>query len=544
MRVFGLQYEKENIKRIAAYSVMVDSLYSSLIDEIVYLMNTEYIDSSKPFSFSDYPRLKSKVDDIVKKLNQNLKTVITKATNESWDLANKKNDALIDYFLKNTQIPQKQLERYAARNLEALKAFQSRKTKGFTLSDKVWKYSRMFKQDMELSLDVGIADGKSAAELSRDIRNYLKEPDKLFRRVRDLRGNLHLSKAAKKYHPTSGTYRSSYKNALRLTRTEINSAYKSSDYERRKNFDFVVGIEVRRSNRVFDCAVCESLKGRYPKDFKFTNWHPNCRCFTVSILATKEEFIAHQKRILAGEDPELQSVNEVNEMPENFKAWIKDNEDRIARAKTLPYFVRDNMKFVDNKVILDRSVNELMFNASGVSIEIGTLSNGIAKEYNGYSTPVNLKAKESISRKVTTEYGGDTSEIKDSVRTTIILPQKNMDKCLENIKNNPIFIRVKQQLPDDFLGYSGTITNVRLKNGVIGEIQINTDKMIYAKEKKETAIKIIGEKRWSEIRRSTGLSGGLGHKYYEEWRSLDPVKDWKRMAELEKLSKGYYKHFR
>ena len=58
--------------------------------------------------------------------------------------------------------------------------------------------------------------------LSRDVRRYLRNPDKLFRRVRDKHGNLRLSKAAKAYHPGRGVYRSSYRNALRLTATENN----------------------------------------------------------------------------------------------------------------------------------------------------------------------------------------------------------------------------------------------------------------------------------------------------------------------------------
>jgi len=37
--------------------------------------------------------------------------------------------------------------------------------------------------------------------------------------------------------------------------------------------------------------------------------------------------------------------------------------------------------------------------------------------------------------------------------------------------------------------------------------------MIFAKEKPEDAKKIIGEKRWNEIHKETGLEGGLGHKF-------------------------------
>jgi hypothetical protein len=87
------------------------------------------------------------------------------------------------------------------------------------------------------------------------------------------------------------------------------------------------------------------------------------------------------------------------------------------------------------------------------------------------------------------------------------------------------------------------IANFKAGNGVMAEIQINTEKMIFAKELPANAIPIIGAKRWDEIRRQSGLEGGLGHKYYEEYRILKDT-DLLRKRELEKLSKAYYSKFR
>jgi hypothetical protein len=55
-----------------------------------------------------------------------------------------------------------------------------------------------------MALDLGMRDGIPAIEMARDLKQYLKYPDKLFRRVRDVHGQLHLSKAAKKFHPGQG----------------------------------------------------------------------------------------------------------------------------------------------------------------------------------------------------------------------------------------------------------------------------------------------------------------------------------------------------
>lgn len=138
-------------------------------------------------------------------------------------------------------------------------------------------------------------------------------------------------------------------NAMRLARTEMNIAYRTADYDRQQDLDFVVGIEVHLSGN-HTCKgvkgefhdICDELQGRYPKDFKFTGWHPNCRCYTTTILKTPEEFKADEERIMRGEEPTEESRNQVTDVPNNFKRWLEENEERIANARRLPYFLRDN----------------------------------------------------------------------------------------------------------------------------------------------------------------------------------------------------------
>jgi hypothetical protein len=51
-----------------------------------------------------------------------------------------------------------------------------------------------------------------------------------------------------------------------------------------------------------------------------------------------------------GEEPSTGSVNEVKDVPENFKKWLTENSSRIERAEkrgTLPYFIKDNASFVE-----------------------------------------------------------------------------------------------------------------------------------------------------------------------------------------------------
>ena len=67
--------------------------------------------------------------------------------------------------------------------------------------------------------------------------------------------------------------------------------------------------------------------------------------------ASKEEFMKYQQRLLNGEDvSNYHFKGEVKDLPRNFKDWYTDNTDRIARAKSQPYFLRDNQKLIEKNV--------------------------------------------------------------------------------------------------------------------------------------------------------------------------------------------------
>ena len=186
---------------------------------------------------------------------------------------------------------------------------------------------------------------------SKSQRQYLKHPDKLFRRVRDEHGQLQLSKNAKANHPGQGAYRSSYKNARRLAATETNIAYRTADHMRWQQLDFVVGIEIHLSNnhtlngKPFH-DICDELQGRYPKDFKFTGWQPLCRCFATTILKTQTEMAADTKKLLNGGHVDGESVDRVDDVPQAFKDWVENNKERAKGWSTMPYFIRDNPQYI------------------------------------------------------------------------------------------------------------------------------------------------------------------------------------------------------
>lgn len=299
----------------------------------------------KPFSLSDYPQLKNRVDDVIKKMRGQIYAVMVNGIEESWDLSNEKTDLLVDKRLIKTKLPKKITGLWYDPNKDALVKFLKRKEKGMNLSDRVWNLIKPFKKELEQSLGLGIADGKGAAEMARDAKRYLNEPDKLFRRVRGADGELKLSKAAREYHPGQGVYRSSYKNALRLTRTENNIAYRTADFERWQTLPFVLGIEIKLSKNHPRYDICDVLVGVYPKEFKFTGWHPQCLCYQAAVQMTDKQFSDLEDYILGIKKSPPKAAG-MSRPPTSFSKYLVDNKKRMQGWKNKPYWIKDNPSFV------------------------------------------------------------------------------------------------------------------------------------------------------------------------------------------------------
>lgn len=545
------KYDLRHKRNIKVYELQIDNIYRDAIREAVYISGT--VGQIKPdtlFSFDDYPITRKRIENLMSGLKSRMQAVVLNGINTEWTLANNKNSELANrVFGKNAgKLTQAQYRRYYSTNEEAREAFAQRKTGGLNLSQKVWRYTEQFKEEIEMGLDIGIRSGRSADEMSRDLRQYLKQPDKLFRRVRDEHGQLQLSKRAAAYHPGQGVYRSSYKNARRLAATETNIAYRTSDHLRWQQMDFVVGIEIHLSNnhtlngKPFH-DICDELQGRYPKDFVFKGWHPHCRCFATSILKTQEEIAKDTQKILNGEAVDDESVNRVDDVPQVFKDWLQNNEDRFEHASSIPYFLEDNAQYAKSDLLLNRQIEITMLRAHQVGGGMQKIAVQIASKYDGAYTPINYKSTDSIRRKVFAERNDDPNftpaKLKDAVRTTIVVDKDNIQSIISEFRGNKDFLRWKPQKTE--LGYTGNIINMRGDNGVIAEIQVNTPKMIYAKEPPQIAKSIIGVTAWNAIKKETGLEGGLGHKYYERYRIID--KESEEAQRLIRLSVAYYSHF-
>lgn len=357
-------------KRTEGYAANVAAIYRVAFAQILDLVKNTELKDGVPFSFSAYGYT-DEITPILRRMYSQVYQTIRGGVEKEWLNSNEHNDELVMAVFGDSVIDEPMFAKYFMRNQEAMNAFFARKTAGLSLSQKVWRYVGQYKDELENALDLAIGEGVPANRLAKDVQKYLNEPDRFYRRFRVRTGDNEdgtpkygriwkrriydyatqsykwIDANPKDYHPGRGVYRSSYRNAQRLTRTETNIAYRTADYDRWQRLDFVIGIEVKLSNNHPACDICDDLKGVYPKDFKWTGWHPNCRCYQVPVLAKEDEVDAMVDNILDGEPPsDVECGGEVKEMPPQFNDWVSENGERIATAKdrgTLPYFLRDNM---------------------------------------------------------------------------------------------------------------------------------------------------------------------------------------------------------
>lgn len=320
--------------RLAKYVTLIESIYEQLnLESSKLVINyTDYKDDSgKPFRWKDYPQTRKKITDIQRQFVDDIQTVIYRGTSEEWKNSNEVQDLLANAVLKtyDTQVNGEQYRIYYQENSDALKTFQERKDKGLNVSDKLWQQSTIYKQGLEEAISCAIEKGTSAITLSKQISKYLQDFPKLQKDYKERFGKASMAKDCE--------YRS-----IRLARSEINMAYRQSENLRWQQMDFVVGYEIKLSGSHHINDICDQLKGKYPKTFIWTGWHPNDMCYRIPILKTEEEFWAWDGQ----SEVTTKSVNEVKDVPDGFKTWIDNNIHRAKSWDNTPYFIRDNKDFI------------------------------------------------------------------------------------------------------------------------------------------------------------------------------------------------------
>lgn len=335
----GKAYKKLN-KRLVKYSLGIEKLLHDYVTEATIIAKETGFESDgvNTFSFADFSQTSKRISDLDIFLSTELKKSIQSSIDIEWQKGTKLNE-LLQFLSKHYGIPLDSERLQGNSLIEKLNEFKSRIIGGNqTLPQKVINSVAEYKQEVQEALSYGLEAGHSADVIAHRIINDISDFDKF-------------SAAYKEMFGTTPSSHNMMYQVRRLARNEINMAYRSAESERWRAMDFVVGKEIKSSGThpVYD--ICDVLQGKYPKDFVFLGWHPNCRCYAIPILKTEDEFFAFD----AEENLTAMSINEVTELPDNFKEWIKDNADKIARAErkgTEPYFIRGNDNLIKNTWVL------------------------------------------------------------------------------------------------------------------------------------------------------------------------------------------------
>lgn len=502
--------------RLIKYMSQVQSIYDRIAKEMAIALDNTSYDGSVEFQFRDYPELNQIVNKLMSGYVSQMNGLIYSGISSEWKESNIMQDLLVRKVLRAYDFEKggDKYQRYFQPNTDALKAFQQRVDRGMNLSQKLWVQSQELKKEMEQTISTAIERGQSAVVLSKRISKYLSDFPSM------------KADYAEKYGKAVSCHDCQYAS-IRLARTEINMAYRKAEQTRWQQFDFILGYEVKLSKRHPAPDICDDLIGRYPKEIVFLGFHPNCMCYVVPIVMSDEEYYNPKQR-----------VNNYMPLPSGLGSWIDKNCLRIlssSRKGTLPYWLRDNKSVRDCAILVGK--------AREIGDDFKIIGESITEKVGGIITSVNYKSFSSMYRKLITE-NSNITDIKDTVRSTIIVDKDKIEEVVSNLKHLDTFLRHKEQKAEMFNGYSGNIINISMPNNIVAEIQVNTAKMIYAKETESNAKRILGEELWNKIRMETKMQGGLGHKYYEEIRLLNKVTDLPRIERLKRLSEEYYSHFR
>jgi hypothetical protein len=201
-------------------------------------------------------------------------------------------------------------------------------------------------------------------------------------------------------------------------------------------------------------------------------------------------------------------------------------------------------------------LREMLERAPAAKAEADKLAQTIAGAFPGSRVAVApVKSEKRAMEKILADYAGDATQMKDLARNTIVTDPDNIPAIIQRLRAAGANVKiVKNEGEDDRtdpalttridrLGYTGINATVTTASGLVAEIQVNSARMIYAKEKPEDSRAILGEKTYEKIRQESGVEGGKGHALYEQFRSLPAAGEDARKDAITAESRAYYARF-
>jgi len=147
---------------------------------------------------------------------------------------------------------------------------------GITLQQCIWDVSWGMEKGIRNRIAQAVALGEPSSRVARDIQRWVGLPEQF------------VKAGLEEMHLGPGVYRSAYKNALRVSRTEMSRAFVEGGRRYMAVREWIQGV-IHRTSGVTPCPVCADLEGTYYPRSKTSQIpvHPHCMCWEEMIVNVK-----------------------------------------------------------------------------------------------------------------------------------------------------------------------------------------------------------------------------------------------------------------
>jgi hypothetical protein len=185
-----------------------------------------------------------------------------------------------DFASKNSPKIKMSSDKWQGKQMKVINQVMKKPMAGLKPSDRIWELTRRSEAELKRLVVSGIAEGQHPTVIAKKIKKYVS-PQK--------------TKFAES--PGAGVYKSPFKNAMRIARTEAIKAYNLASAEFAKDKDWITGIQVKLSpnHEVEDeCDGWANGEIISPEEFA-DNFplHPHCMCMGVYVIDKK--FLGEEK---------------------------------------------------------------------------------------------------------------------------------------------------------------------------------------------------------------------------------------------------------
>lgn len=210
----------------------------------------------------------------------------------------------------------------------------------------------------------------------------------------------------------------------------------------------------------------------------------------------------------------------------------------VGKSKAVPSGAgKESKKVGEGEKFVPEKFSDMYAKVPAAKLEIDAMADEIANLFGGRVAKAPIKSQERAIQKIINDYGGDATRIKDLARNTIIVSPDKMNRVVAELAKRGANVKEINGSVDP-LGYSGVNSTIKTQAGIFGEIQVNTPAMIYAKEPEPMARLLLGDDLYASIAKKSGIPGGQGHKFYEQWRGLSPSSS--QAQSIADQSRNYY----